>query len=222
MVNDLEAAVVDNTVFVFGTGRSLLDLTTAQRKYLDAYPRTLAMNRYYLYYEKLGALACRPRCVSAVSSPTCKRFTMHWIVICTPRCAMREAFGLVCAEAALAGCPVIATRIDGLPKVVQHGRTGLCLAPERPAADLAELGTALEERVDYVYDPASDAIIEPRFIDPGHLADAIAELLGDEPRLSLFSRNAIDDAAGRLSYERYMRDLHAVFSENHELREPPS
>ncbi len=129
--------------------------------------------------------------------------------------AMREAFGLVCAEAALAGCPVIATCIDGLPEVVQHGRTGLCLAPERPAADLAALGTALEERVDYVYDPASDAIIEPRFIDPGHLADAIAELIGDEPRLSQFSGNAIDDAAGRLSYERHMRDLHAVLSQNH-------
>ncbi len=45
---------MDNTVFILGTGRSLLALTDDERTYLDAHPRTLAMNRYYLYYEKLG------------------------------------------------------------------------------------------------------------------------------------------------------------------------
>lgn len=47
---------MDNDVYVLGTGRSLLDLTGAEREYLHQHPRTLAINRYYMYYEKLGVL----------------------------------------------------------------------------------------------------------------------------------------------------------------------
>lgn len=43
----------DNTVYILGTGRSLLDLKTEERRYLDAHPRTLGMNRFYLNYERL-------------------------------------------------------------------------------------------------------------------------------------------------------------------------
>lgn len=47
---------MDDYVYVFGTGRSLLDLTRVERDYLHQHPRTLAINRYYMYYEKLGVL----------------------------------------------------------------------------------------------------------------------------------------------------------------------
>ena len=114
------------------------------------------------------------------------------------------------AEAALAGCPVIATRVDGLPEVVQHERTGLCIEPTSPSAALADLETALEPRVDCVYDPIADRIGAPRFIDPADLADAVAALAGDGDRLARFSANAIADAAGRLSYTRHMDDVHAA------------
>lgn len=47
-----------------------------------------------------------------------------------------EAFGLVLVEAMFAGLPVIATRVGGIPTVVEDGRTGVLvppLAPERLA-----------------------------------------------------------------------------------------
>lgn len=47
---------MDNYVYVFGTGKSLLDLTQTERDYLHQHPRTLALNRYYMYYEKLQIL----------------------------------------------------------------------------------------------------------------------------------------------------------------------
>ena len=124
--------------------------------------------------------------------------------------AMREAFGLVCAEAMLAGCPVIATEVDGLPEVVTHGQTGLCVAPRRAAAELAELDTELEDRVDCVYDPRTDSVIEPRFIDPSDLADAMAAVATQQDQLATYSRNAIEDANGRLSFERHMERVNAV------------
>ena len=53
MGDDLTANPGDNTVYILGTGRSLLNLSSDERRYLDAHPRTLAMNRFYLYYERL-------------------------------------------------------------------------------------------------------------------------------------------------------------------------
>ena len=50
------AATMTDTVYIFGTGRSLLALDAEERAYLDAHPRTLGMNRYYLHYERLGIL----------------------------------------------------------------------------------------------------------------------------------------------------------------------
>ena len=47
-----------------------------------------------------------------------------------------ECFGIVAAEAQGYGCPVIASRIGGLPEVVQEGVTGLLVEPDDPA-DLA-------------------------------------------------------------------------------------
>ena len=47
-----------------------------------------------------------------------------------------ECFGIVSAEAQGFGTPVIASRIGGLPEVVQHGVTGLTVEPGDPA-DLA-------------------------------------------------------------------------------------
>lgn len=43
-----------------------------------------------------------------------------------------EAFGIVCAEAMAYRLPVIASAMGGLPEVVDHGVTGLCVKPSDP------------------------------------------------------------------------------------------
>lgn len=45
-----------------------------------------------------------------------------------------EGFCFVAVEAALAGRPVVATRVSSLPEVVHDGDTGLLVAPDDPAA----------------------------------------------------------------------------------------
>jgi glycosyltransferase involved in cell wall biosynthesis len=53
-----------------------------------------------------------------------------------------EAFGLVLVEAMQAGLPVVATRVGGIPGVVDEGASGLLVSPGQPSA-LAEAILAL-------------------------------------------------------------------------------
>ena len=50
-----------------------------------------------------------------------------------------EAFGLVFQEAAAAGLPVIATRLNAVPEIVSDGETGILVPPGDEAAIAAAL-----------------------------------------------------------------------------------
>jgi glycosyltransferase involved in cell wall biosynthesis len=56
----------------------------------------------------------------------------HLDVVVLP--SYEEPFGTVLAEAMAVGTPVVATRVDGLPEVVQDGITGRLVAPGAPDA----------------------------------------------------------------------------------------
>jgi len=55
-----------------------------------------------------------------------------------------ESFGLVFVEAMAADCPVVGTSVGGIPDVVIHGRTGLLVEPESPAALAAAISGLLD------------------------------------------------------------------------------
>jgi len=56
-----------------------------------------------------------------------------------------EPFGNVAVEAQLAGKPVVASDVQGLPEIVEDGRTGLLVAPDDPAALAAAVMRLLDE-----------------------------------------------------------------------------
>ncbi|MCD6181620.1 MAG: glycosyltransferase family 4 protein [Candidatus Cloacimonetes bacterium] len=71
-----------------------------------------------------------------------------------------EAFGIVFAEAGFVGLPSVATRVEGIPEVVIHNKTGLLVPPRRPdlfaqalltlindASLRRQMGSAAESRV---------------------------------------------------------------------------
>lgn len=62
-----------------------------------------------------------------------------WDVVVVP--SRREGFGLVALEAMLAGVPVVASRVGGLPELVRDRQTGLLFDPENPS----ELADAVRE-----------------------------------------------------------------------------
>jgi len=54
--------------------------------------------------------------------------------------AVSELLGLVALEAMASGTPVIASRIGGLPEIIEHGETGFLVPP----SDVAELRASME------------------------------------------------------------------------------
>ncbi len=55
-----------------------------------------------------------------------------------------EGFGIVLLEAMALGKPVVATRVGGIPEIVEHGRTGILVPP----ADEGEMSRALLTLID--------------------------------------------------------------------------
>ena len=101
-----------------------------------------------------------------------------------------EALGLVALEAMRAGLPVVASRVGGLPEVIEEGHTGFLIEPENPRV-LAEVLSSLDQptlrrmggcarerflqlfQVDRVVDELHDAYCsDPRraVMPPGHRA----------------------------------------------------
>ena len=119
--------------------------------------------------------------------------------------SVRETFGLVSVEAASRGCPVVATRVDGLPETLLEGETGYsvpatvepdeCPAPHR--GPLPEV----------VYDPDTDVLRPPRMMDPQRGADAIAAVLETPQRYEAMSMVAARHAREAFAFEPYYQRM---------------
>lgn len=70
----------------------------------------------------------------------------HLDVLVLP--SYEEPFGTVLAEAMAVGTPVVATRVDGLPEVVQDGITGRLVAPGDPSAIASAVLEVLSRRAE--------------------------------------------------------------------------
>ena len=63
----------------------------------------------------------------------------YWLMDVFALASAREAFGLVLVEAMLAGVPVVATAVGGMPHVLGHGAAGVLVPPLDPPAMAREI-----------------------------------------------------------------------------------
>jgi glycosyltransferase involved in cell wall biosynthesis len=84
-----------------------------------------------------------------------------------------EPFGTVLAEAMAVGTPVVATRVGGLPEVVDDGRTGRLVPPGDPDALAAAVLEVLRERGRM----GAAARVQARRFDADRYADRVERLI---------------------------------------------
>ena len=58
----------------------------------------------------------------------------------------RESFGLAILEAREAGCAILATAVDGIPELLEHGRCGILVPPQESTALAAGMIHVLRDR----------------------------------------------------------------------------
>ena len=76
----------------------------------------------------------------------------------------REAFGVAAVEAAACGVPVIATRVGGIPEIVEDGASGILIPPrDRESLTQAILRLATDSELRAAMGRAGRAIAEERF-----------------------------------------------------------
>jgi glycosyltransferase involved in cell wall biosynthesis len=76
----------------------------------------------------------------------------------------REAFGVAAVEAAACGLPVIATKVGGIPEIVQDGTSGILISPDdRQALSQAILRLATDRELRVAMGQAGRKIAEERF-----------------------------------------------------------
>ena len=129
---------------------------------------------------------------------------------CLLHTPITEAFGLVAIEAAAHGCPVVAARVDGLVEAVAAGVTGHTIEPTLSLARYVELGGGLEGLPQCIYDPAADALREPRAVDPERSGAEVAALFDDAQRFEARSAAASAHVLAQPNFAAHVRDVLAV------------
>jgi glycosyltransferase involved in cell wall biosynthesis len=128
--------------------------------------------------------------------------------------SLREPFGLVAAEALANGCPVVATRVDGLAEVVDDVRVGRSVVPRLPLERYRDYGGDPAGVPPEVYHPIDDALGPPRVPDPAALADAVLELV--QPSAAERAEQAAASralAAERFDFARHVRRVLGILAE---------
>ncbi|HEX2168449.1 MAG TPA: glycogen synthase [Longimicrobiales bacterium] len=117
-------------------------------------------------------------------------YTHAEIFVCP---SIYEPFGIINLEAMACGTPVVASAVGGIPEVVEHGGTGLLVAPEAISA----------------------TEVEPRHPEQfaRDLATAINSLLADPELCETMARNARERVEQRFSWRSIARQTLEFYEE---------
>jgi len=127
--------------------------------------------------------------------------------------SIRESFGKVCIEAQYMGCPVIVSRVDGVPETILEGETGYSIPPTLDIAEYIEMGGTADGLPDLVYSPDEDSLVSPKALNPEHLAEKIMFIMQNPELYEELSQNAHNTAKERFSHEKHVKELWKLFEE---------
>jgi glycosyltransferase involved in cell wall biosynthesis len=98
--------------------------------------------RYRALAEELG-MAGKVEFMGSLSTKEMPDFFASLDIYCAP--SLEESFGVSVLEASSSGLPVVASRVGGLPEVVEEGTSGLLVEPKRPEALARAIGSLVAD-----------------------------------------------------------------------------
>jgi starch synthase len=122
--------------------------------------------------------------------------------------SLHESFGCSLIEAALAGLPTVATRIDGIPEIVVDGETGILVTPTEPVEADPRLKAVTPIRA---VEPGTGRIVDVKAPTADAIAGAVLEILGDRIRAGEMGRSARLRALENFTLKRYAGDLEKLY-----------
>lgn len=137
-----------------------------------------------------------------------RMFMKQMDVVVVP--SVREPFGNVVIEAALAKKPVIASNVDGIAETVIDGETGFLVDCTEPIHSRSIGAAALPWAV---VDGRTRELRPPMFPNIEMLAESVIKCLQDPEMASLLGKQAYLRAIQLFSLERYRTDLDKLYSE---------
>lgn len=122
--------------------------------------------------------------------------------------ALQEPLGNSTIEASAFGCPVVASRVDGLGETVVHGVTGYNLRATESLEEYPRFGGGVSRRMSrLVYDPDTDDLRVPMFTSPVALAEALDNVLTEEGVRTRMGQAARDHVMTNFSYDRHVESI---------------
>ncbi|MGL5344211.1 MAG: glycosyltransferase [Plesiomonas sp.] len=131
-------------------------------------------------------------------------YQMLDIYICP---SMHETGPLTALEAGAYGLPTITSYIDGLPEIVQHGITGLCLQPELTIEQYAVMTSASTHFSPLIYRPDQDQLTPPTMLSPQQIAEALIRLYHDPQSYTQMSAAALQQAKTNRNFHMLSESL---------------
>ena len=131
--------------------KGIADLMEAARLVLPRFPRAhfvmAGEGRYRAEYMSLArelGMEAHFTWTGLLHNPVAEGLYTAADIVCQVS-RWEEAFGWVIAEAMAAARPLVATRVGGIPELVEDGETGYLVPPRAPAEIAARLVTLLED-----------------------------------------------------------------------------
>lgn len=121
--------------------------------------------------------------------------------------SISEPLGNALIEAMVAGLPVIAPAVDGIPEYVVDGETGLLLDPVDPVRPPQTVGAEpVPEKV-----VIKGAISAPRSVSAAALAHRIGGLLDDPDQRARLGQQAQQKLKTQFAIERYIQEIESLY-----------
>lgn len=121
--------------------------------------------------------------------------------------SLHESFGNVLIEAAMAGKPVIAPCVDGIPEAVIDGCTGILLNPTITVNKSNFIGRKLPQ-----YVVIDGQLSPPKALDPHRVAEAILLLIDDHSLRQRLGQAGQQRVNQLFTLSRYQKDLESVYT----------